>query len=153
SAELSGGLAIGLGVELVLPMAPVNVRANLDYATGADLESTVGGTTIEPIETTLLAFAVDAVWRPFPQFAVVQPYLFGGGGLKHYDVTEDEYEDFGSESDPALHLGGGVDVALGPIALNAEVGDYISAYTLQQGADAETQHDLFATVGFAIGLF
>jgi hypothetical protein len=152
-AELSGSLAIGLGVELDLPAAPVNVRLNLDYATGSDLKSTVGGTEIEPIETTLLGVVGDIVWRPLPRIVVLQPYLFGGGGIKQYDVTEDNVDDFGSESDPTIHFGGGLDFGLGPIALNAEVGDYLSWYELQAGGDSEMQHDIFATVGFSIGLF
>lgn len=153
TAELSGSMAIGLGVELDLPMAPVNLRLNLDYATGSDLESSVGGTEIEPIETTLLAVVGDIVWRPLPRVVVLQPYLFGGGGLKQYDVTDDNVDDFGSESDPTIHFGGGIDFGLGPIALNAEVGDYLSWYELQAGGDSEMQHDIFATVGFSIGLF
>jgi hypothetical protein len=153
TAELSGSMAIGLGVELDLPAAPVNLRLNLDYATGSEIESTVGGTQIEPIETTLLAVVGDIVWRPLPRVVVLQPYLFGGGGIKQYDVTEDNIADYGSESDPTIHFGGGIDFGLGPLALNAEVGDYLSWYELQAGGDSEMQHDIFATVGFSIGLF
>lgn len=154
AAEQSGGLALGLGLELDMVLLPVNVRLNLDYATGAEVQRTQDGAAVgDPIETTLLAVVGDVMFRPLPKVILAQPYLFVGGGLKQYDVgAETTTASFQSESDPTLHIGGGLDVGFGPLALNAELGDYISWYQLQDAENSEIQHDLFVTIGFSIGL-
>ena len=51
----------------------------------------------------------------------------------------------------------GLDFGLGPLSLNAELSDYISWYDVVAGIEGDSeestmQHDLFMTVGFAIGL-
>ena len=154
--EMTGSLALGLGVELQLPVLPFNIRGNLDYATGSEVRVTEDGVERdEGVETTLLAVSGDLVFRPLPEFILVQPYLFAGGGLKQYDVgDETTLDSFRDESDPTLHLGGGLDLSLGPLAVNAEVGDYISWYEVQaaDSEESETQHDLFVTVGISMGL-
>lgn len=157
-AEQTGSLALGLGAELDMALLPVNVRLNLDYATGSQISRTENGIERESgVESTLLAVVGDVIFRPLPGIIPVQPYLFVGGGLKQYDFEATDpnvIETFESESDPTLHLGGGVNFTLGPFGLNAEVGDYISRFEFEdQDADSETQHDLFATIGFSIGLF
>lgn len=157
-AEQTGSLALGLGAELDIVLLPVNVRLNLDYATGSEIRRTEDGIERESgVESTLLAVVGDVIFRPLPSIIPLQPYVFVGGGLKQYDFEAsgaNVIETFESESDPTLHLGGGVAFALGPIDLNAEVGDYISRFEFEdQDADSETQHDLFATIGFSIGLF
>lgn len=149
--EMAGSLALGLGLELDLRL-PVNVRLNLDYATGSEIRSTGVGVDFAPFETTLLAVVGDLVWRPLPRGVLWQPYLFGGGGLKQYDVTDATVATFEAESDPTIHIGGGLEFGLGPFGLNAEVGDYISWYELQENTDSEMQHDIFVTVGFSIGI-
>lgn len=154
AAELSGSLALGLGVEIDLMLLPVGVRFNLDYATGSEVQYADDGVTTDPgVETTLLAVVGDVMFRPLPKLILVQPYLFAGAGLKQYDfeTSTATAETFQDEGDFTLHLGGGFDVGLGPLALNAELGDYISWFELQD-ADSEMQHDLFVTVGFSIGL-
>ncbi|MFP4623077.1 MAG: hypothetical protein ACLFRX_02740 [Gemmatimonadota bacterium] len=153
-AEQGGSLALGLGLEVDLAMLPVGVRLNLDYATGSDIQVTSNDVDLgDPIETTLLAVVGDVIFRPLPRVVVVQPYLFAGGGLKQYDVDEGTTAtEFESESDPTIHLGGGIDFGLGPLALNAELGDYISWYEITGTDGSEVQHDLFVTIGFSIGL-
>lgn len=153
-SEMSGSLALGLGAELDIALLPVGVRLNLDYATGSEVRRTPEGVDVgDPVETTLLAVVGDVIFRPLPRLIVVQPYLFAGGGLKQYAVdAETTPESFREASDATLHLGGGLDLGLGPLALNAELGDYISRYQLQEDGDSETQHDLFVTIGFWIGL-
>lgn len=154
--ELTGSLALGLGAELRLAALPFGIRANLDYATGSEISR--DGVTEEGSETTVLAVVGDVVFRPLPKLVLVQPYLFAGGGLKQYDF---EYRSFGDlpldsfedESDPTVHVGAGLDVGVGPLALNAEVSDYISWWDVALSDETETQHDLFLSVGFAIGLF
>lgn len=156
-AEQSGSLALGLGAELSMALLPVNVRLNLDYATGSEVRRTDDGIERESgVESTLLAVVADVLFRPLPSIIPVQPYFFLGGGLKQYDfeVTAPDLVDrFRSGSDPTLHLGGGVGFKLGAFELNAEVSDYISRFELEGDADSKIQHDLFATIGFSIGLF
>lgn len=150
-AEMGGSLALGLGLELDIMMLPVGFRLNMDYATGAEVSRSDG--VGEPTETTLLAVVGDVMFRPLPKLVLVQPYLFAGGGLRQYDVSDaTTTSSFRASSDPTLHLGGGLDVGFGPLALNAEIGDYISRYELTEGGDSETQHDLFVTIGFSIGI-
>lgn len=152
--KLDNSLAIGLGLEFDFVALPVGIRANLDYATSSsvDLED---GSLGDSNDATLLALVGDLIFRPLPRVVVLQPYLFGGAGLKQYDFssfTVQGIESFESESDFTLHLGGGLDFGLGPLALNAEVGDYVSWFQPEGMDDSEMQHDLFITVGFAIGL-
>ena len=153
TVELGNSLAIGLGAELQLAALPFGIRANLDYATGSKVSR--DGVEDEQTETTLLAVVGDLVFRPLPKIILFQPYIFAGGGLKQYDFQTEgaTVGDFEAESDPTVHLGFGLDLGLGPLALNAELSDYISWYELQDASDeSEMQHDLFLTVGFAIGL-
>lgn len=155
--ELEASLAIGLGVELDLPMLPVNLRGNLEYATGSEVSSE--GVGAEANETTLLVVVGDVVFRPLPRIVVVQPYLLAGAGLKRYDfdIQEGTATAFDDESDFTFHLGVGVDIKLGPIALLAEVSDYISKFEPANGttgeSESKTQNDLFGMVGFKVGLF
>ena len=153
TVELENSLAIGLGAELQLAALPFGIRANLDYATGSHVSR--DGVEDEQTETTLLAVAGDLVFRPLPRIIVAQPYIFAGGGLKQYDFQTEgaTVGEFEAESDPTVHLGFGLDVGLGPLALNAELSDYISWFELSDTSDeSEMQHDLFLSVGFAIGL-
>ncbi|HUG40554.1 MAG TPA: hypothetical protein VMM12_08720 [Longimicrobiales bacterium] len=151
TVRMDNSLAIGLGAELQLAALPFGIRANLDYATGSRVNLESGGVEQEGSEATLLAVVGDLVFRPLPKIVALQPYLFAGGGLKQYDFETETAGSFESESDPTIHLGFGLDFGFGPLALNAELGDYISwfAFTDQE---SKMQHDLFLTVGFAIGL-
>ncbi|MFW6205921.1 MAG: hypothetical protein ACOC5I_01655, partial [Gemmatimonadota bacterium] len=146
AAEQSGTLALGLGVELGFAAAPVGIRANLDYATGSEISAEGVG---ETAERTVIMLAGDLVFRPLPRLVVVQPYLYAGGGLRQYDFDVGTLED---ASDPMLHLGGGLDLRLGTLALNAEIGDYLSWLELQEGMGSEPQHDLFVSVGIVLRL-
>lgn len=147
-AEKSGSLALGLGVELGLG-GSIGLRANADYVTGSEIQS--DGSVIEGT-TKALMVAGDLVYRPLPRLIVVQPYLFAGAGLRQYDFSEENTQALEDASDPAVHLGGGVDLSLGSLGLNAEIGDYISWYEAQEGSDAVTQHDMFISIGLVFGL-
>ena len=146
AAEKTGSLALGLGAELGLAVLPFNVRANLDYVTGSEIDAQ--GSVADGTETEILMVAADLVFRPLPKLVLIQPYLYAGGGIRSYSFETDELEDV---SDPMIHLGGGLEFTLGPLGLNAEVGDYISWYEVQDG-DSEMQHDLFVSVGLVLSL-
>lgn len=151
--KLDNSLAIGLGVELNIGALPFGIRANLDYATSSSVDFE-DGSLGESNEATLLALVGDLVFRPLPRLVVLQPYLFAGGGIKQYDFTWETAgtEFVGNESDPTIHLGGGLDFGLGPLSLNAEIGDYISWFKPDGATGSEMQHDLFLMVGFSIGM-
>ena len=147
--ERTGSLALGLGAELGLVGLPFNIRANLDYVTGSEIDA--AGTAIDGVDTKILMVAGDLVFRPLPKLILIQPYLYAGGGLRQYDFDTDNTEALEDASDPVIHVGGGLDLSLGSLALNAEIGDYISWYEVR---DSEaTQHDLFVSVGLVLGLF
>lgn len=149
-SEQGGNLAFGLGVELGIAALPVGLRANVDYATGSELTSEGMGDQV--LERSVFMLAGDLVFRPLPDLIILQPYFFAGGGVRQYDFTAADATDLGDITDPMVHVGGGLDLTLGPLALNAEVGDYVSWFETQEGADSEMQHDLFVTVGIVIGL-
>lgn len=155
SVSLESGLAIGLGAELQIFALPFGIRANLDYATGTALGGDGEDTFVPSQDATVLAIVGDLVFRPLPNIFLLQPYIFAGGGVKQYDFEPSGVQDLGEfqdTSDPTLHLGFGLDLGFGPLDLNAELGDYISRFESESGGDTKTQHDLFLTVGFAIGL-
>lgn len=147
-AERSGSLALGLGVELAF--LPLNIRANLDYVTGAEVSE---DGVDEPTSSKILAVSADLMIRPLPRIIIIQPYLFAGAGLRQYDFdpADPSVSQLRDANDPTIHLGGGADLSLGPIALNAEIGDYLSWYAVQD-ADTELQHDLFVSIGLILGL-
>ena len=99
----------------------------------------------------MLAVAGDLVLRPLPKLILIQPYVFAGGGWRQYDFDVSNTAALDDAGDPTVHLGGGLDLTLGPLALNAEVGDYLSWYAIQADADDELQHDVFVTVGLVFG--
>jgi len=149
AADRSGSFAVGLGVEL--GFLPLPIRANLDYVTGAQVDES--GVS-EPTDATMLAVSADLMIRPLPRIIIIQPYVFVGAGLRQYnfDPADPNVSDLKDASDPTIHLGGGADLKLGPLNLNAEVGDYISWYEIQDSG-SDMQHDLFASIGIILGLF
>lgn len=144
-------LAIGLGLELELPLTPINLRGNVDYVPSTDIS--VSGVTVGDVEADILALVADAVFRPLPRLVVTQPYLLAGAGIKRYDFSGDDgtLQMSGSTSDFTLHVGAGLDVGLGPIRILGEVSDYISWFEL--AGDSNMQNDLFAMAGVRVGLF
>jgi hypothetical protein len=155
AAELGGALALGLSLQIDGGMLPIGVRVNVEYVTGSQVYWENGGIRTEEGEVTLLTAAGDVMVRVLPRSFVVSPYLFAGGGLKHYDFTlsvDSTIDEFRNESDPTFHFGGGIDLGLGPLALVAEIGDYVSWYEPDPTLEAQEQHDMFVTVGLSIGL-
>ena len=160
--DRGGSLAVGLALDLGVPLSPLNVRVGFDYVTaseftyadttGADLEATG--------EQTMLAITGDVILRPIPKLLIVQPYFLAGAGVKRYDFSfadaaegSDIEEAFPeSETDFTVHAGLGVDLGIGPIALVAELSDYVSWYEVE-GGDSRMQNDLFLMAGLRVGVF
>lgn len=157
--DRGGSLALGLALELGVPLTSLGVRVGFDYVTGSEFTYEDEAAVEATAEQTMLAITGDVVLRPIPRLVVVQPYLLAGAGVKRYDFSFDE--DAGtdietafpeSETDFTVHAGIGIDLGLGPIALVAELSDYISWY--ETGADeSEMQNDLFLMAGVRLGLF
>jgi hypothetical protein len=156
NTEIANALAIGAAAELILPRLPVNLRVNLDYAHTADIVERSASEAVHG-EATIVNFVGDLVLRPLPATATAQPYFLGGAGIKTYDIALDSGAGpelslaAGTTTRFALHIGGGLDVRFGPLALVLEVSDYIS--TLPLGDDARTQHDIFGMIGFRVAMF
>jgi hypothetical protein len=151
SISMDNSLAVGLGLELALPLLPFNLRANLDYATGTSVASAREGLdSVDMTDATLLALAADAVFR-LPRALVLQPYVFVGAGIKQYNFDTTAPDTFAEGSDPALHLGGGLDLGLSGLSITLELSDYLSRFELVDGS-SELQHDLFLSLGLSLGL-
>lgn len=157
--DRGGSLALGLALEMGVPLTALGVRVGFDYVTGSEFTYEDEASVETTAEQTMLAITGDVVLRPIPRLIVVQPYLLAGAGVKRYDFSFDE--DAGtdidtafpdSETDFTLHAGVGLDLGLGPIALVAELSDYISWYEVE-GGDSEMQNDLFLMAGVRLGLF
>jgi hypothetical protein len=147
--KLKPGLGIGASLELDLPLSPINVRANVEAALGAKME--LDGEEQGDAEVDVIAFTGDLVFRPLPRIVVFQPYLLAGAGIKRYSFdaglgfTPDE-------SDFTGHVGIGADLKLGPLAVLAELSDYISSFKNESTGDSKLQNDVFVMVGFRIGM-
>ena len=149
--KLKSGLGVGASLELDLPLSPINVRANLDAALGAKvmLDDVEGDEDVD-----VIAITGDLVFRPLPRIVVFQPYLLAGAGIKKYSFESDPDfpDDDLDESDFTGHIGLGGDLKLGPIAVLAELSDYISSFKNEGTGDSKLQNDLFIMIGFRIGM-
>jgi hypothetical protein len=142
AVEREGTLALGVNLDLGL------LRGSLAYASG----TTIRNAQREDIgEGKVLAAAADVVLRPLPRL-LVQPYLLGGVGLKNLSYDKDDgianalLPD--DRSALSLHAGIGADVALGPIAIVAELTDFIS----RDANDKWNVHDAFLMAGIKLKL-
>lgn len=162
--DRGGSLAVGLGLDFAVPLSPLSFRVGFDYVTSSEFTyaDTTGAGGLEASgEQTMLAIAGDIVLRPIPRLVVLQPYLLAGAGVKRYDFSFQDAADGTdieeafpeSQTDFTLHAGLGLDLGLGPIALVAEVGDYISWYEAEGSDGSELQNDIFLMAGIRVGLF
>ena len=144
--------AYSLGLELAVS-GPIAGRATLAYATTADL-GVEGGMCPEcKARNNLLNATAAIVFRPLPSGVPVQPYLLGGGGVKHYDLTSlDELHrsPLHDQTRRTMLLGGGIEVRMGPLRIVTELSDYISPIFSDNDMET-TQHDLFLTAGLMLG--
>lgn len=157
STEIRPALAYGVAAEITLPFLPVNVRANADVAHSAPLEQR---SAAQPRvgTVTLTSIVGDLVLRPLPRAAIAQPYFLGGAGIKQYDMDLESRaggELSGIEESASrftVHVGGGLDVRFGVLAVVLEVGDYISSFRDANG-NSKLQNDLVGLLGFRVSMF
>jgi hypothetical protein len=156
NSELESSLAYGVAGEVTLPALPVNLRINLDHASATNIvrrdatEAVLGTASITAVVGQL-------VFRPLAPAALFQPYFLAGGGVKRYDFTREagapELVGIGhSATRGTVHIGGGVDVRFGPLALLLEVGNYMSTLAADAG-ESRLQHDAFGMLGFRVSMF
>lgn len=155
--DRGGSLALGLAAEMGV------FRVGFDYVTASEFTwaDTAGVEQEATGEQTMLALTGDVILRPIPKLLILQPYLLAGAGVKRYgfsfsdaaDETEIEEAFPESATDFTVHAGVGVDVGIGPIALVAELSDYVSWYEAEGGDGSEMQNDLFIMAGVRVGLF
>ena len=144
--------AYSFGLEL--PVAgPFSGRATLAYGTSADLPAEQTRCPDCEVITGVLTATAALVFRPLPGSLAFQPYLLGGGGMKHYDLESlDELAraPLLDQSRKTALIGAGIEVRLGPLRIVTEVSDYVSPIFAED--DVETmQHDLFWTAGLMLG--
>jgi hypothetical protein len=148
--KLKSGIGIGASLELDLPLSPVNVRANVDAALGSKLE--LDGEELGDSEVDVVAFTGDLVYRPVPRLVTFQPYLLAGAGIKRYSFESAFGGISESESDFTGHVGLGADLKVGPLAVLAELSDYISSFKNESTGESKLQNDVFVMLGFRIGM-
>ncbi len=145
-------LAYSLGLELPVT-GPFSGRATLAYGTAANLPIDEAACLDCEATTGLLAATAALVFRPLPGSLAFQPYLLGGGGVKHYDLESlDELAraPLVDQSRKTAVIGAGIEVRLGPLRIVTEISDYVSPIFAED--DVETmQHDLFWTAGLMLG--
>jgi hypothetical protein len=106
--------------------------------------------------STVTSATATLVVRPLPEIAFLQPFVLLGGGVKRYDFTREDLEDEGlrrvltDTNDATAHLGLGVQIALGGFTALVELQDLVSNFSAE-GVDSRFQHDLFLTLGLALG--
>jgi hypothetical protein len=146
-SSLAYGLALELGPGLRL--------AVLHGSEGSIPISGVGCVDCDARSTVTSATATLVV-RPLPEIAFLQPFVLLGGGVKRYDFTREDLEDEGlrrvltDTNDATAHLGLGVQIALGGFTALVELQDLVSNFSAE-GVDSRFQHDLFLTLGLALG--
>lgn len=150
--ERNRSFAYSLGLELPIA-SPFSGRATLAYGTSTDLPvQEIGCPACEARNSVLMATAA-LVFRPLPASLAIQPFLFGGGGVKHYDLESlDELRraPLRDQTRKTALVGAGLEVRLGPLRIVTELSDYISP--ILSDDDVETmQNDLFLTMGLMLG--
>lgn len=162
---LAPGPAVWLRAEARLPVRGLGIRGGFFWA-GSDLTRprVAGGPgcgevcpivpgEVDRIGGARIYLAVLDLAVHGPRVGSVQPYVLGGGGLKHHDFDQgglsgdlaDAFRD--DDTAPTAHVGLGLALHLGAHAVLLEAGDYLS----RSFADTR-QDDVAVTMGVRIRL-
>ncbi len=150
--ERERSFAYSLGLELAVS-GPFSGRATLAYGTSADVVVEEGMCPECEASNNVLNATAALVFRPLPDGLAIQPYLLGGGGVKHYDLQSLDALNRSPLQDQTrrtLLLGAGIEIRLGPMRVVTELSDYVSPIFADNDVEA-TQHDLFLTAGLMLG--
>ena len=144
--------AYSLGLELSVS-GPLSGRATLAYGTSADLPVGEGMCPDCEARNSVLNATAALVFRPLPRGLPIQPYLLGGGGVKHYDLQSLDAlqrSPLIDQTRKTMLLGVGLEVRFGPLRVVTELSDYLSP--ILSDVEGETmQNDLFWTAGLMLG--
>lgn len=111
-----------------------------------------------PDANQIIIVVADGVYRIPAGRSRVQAYLAAGAGFKRHemkaafasaDITSRFAE---SQMNLALHLGGGVDVWLGPVAVTAGLDAYSSTFDVNRSNPDRWLHDMIASLGLRVAL-
>lgn len=150
--ERERSFAYSLGLELAVS-GPISGRATLAYGTSADVVVEEGMCPECEARNNVLNATAALVFRPLPGGFAIQPYLLGGGGVKHYDLQSLDVlqrSHLQDQTRRTLLLGAGLEIRLGPMRVVTEISDYISPIFADNDLET-TQHDLFWTAGLMLG--
>lgn len=144
-ASFAWGLAVQLG------------SLRLTGLRGTDSGIPVGGVGCTDCVRSSVT-AVTATWmlRPFPELVVASPWVMLGGGFRRLDFERDELDEerfdafFSDETDPALHLGVGIEIDLPVLRITGELSDVLSRLESPDG-ESSLQHDFFLMLGLSFG--
>jgi len=149
-------LAYGVALELG------SFRANLGYASAADIPISGVGCETCAARSTMLVGTLALALRPIPEIWVFQPYFLAGGGLKRYNFDPENFDEEGldgildDQNQWTGEVGIGLDLSLGGLGLFTELNDYISKVELAPDDedfdwDSDLQHDMIFSVGISLG--
>ena len=149
-------LAYGLALELGTPDA-VSFRVNALHATDSEVPVGDVGCQDDCARSTVSTLSGTLAIRPIPNLILVRPYALLGGGLKRYDFTKDDLQDEGvsavlsDQNQLTGHVGLGLELNLGIARVVGELSDMLSKFENTADDTTDLQHDVFFTVGLAIG--
>lgn len=154
---LRDGLGVGASAEWRSPLAGLALRAT---ALRVHSELAVGQLDgARPTDGITLDLVAADLVIGLPAVSRARPFLAVGAGRKWYDFSgaDDAPADVAGgyglrPDDPTLHLGVGVDWAIGRYALGVELGGYESTFT-GAGRARSRQHDFVTSVGVRVPLF
>lgn len=145
SVEVWLGRGFGIGVMggLASPELSVTIA---DTETGEQERTALGSVDYLHAEALVL-------WRPelTGSATVLLPYFGAGVGVRRFEAPEDS--GFGDTTDPAFVLNMGAQVRVSDtVHFRLDVRNLISSFEGGPFEASDTQHDVFAQVGFGIGL-
>lgn len=147
----NSSLAYGASLEFSPPLSPFGVRTTWLYASDSSVPLKNVGCDGPCPRSTLLTGSLEAVARA--GLPVVQPHLSLGVALKRYGFEFDQglprvIED---QDRWGMQVGVGATVSVLGMGLAVELSDFIGGLEGADGSSGGRQHDMFLTVGLALG--
>lgn len=155
-------VALSLGVEVGDAGSSLGFRGRVDYGTRARVPIEGVGCPDCELRASLLAASADLILRPLPRLLLLQPFVAGGLGVKHYGFEREDLEPegfpeaFRSQTRPALRAAVGSQFFLGALRPQVEASVVVSRFETHPDAghlrgEDRLQSDLFVSVSLAFG--
>lgn len=147
----NSSLAYGASLEFSPPLSPFGVRTTWLYASDSSVPLKNVGCDGTCPRSTLLTGSLEAVARA--GLPVVQPHVSLGVALKRYGFDFDQglptvIED---QDQWGMQLGIGATASVLGMGVVLELSDVIGGLDGADGSSGGRQHDMFLTVGLALG--